>query len=258
MISLSHLFLPAPACLWRASVSMGVIRRVELSSRLMRGGCSRRDQGIRLRHANNHNHHHHHHSHAYLLLRGDAASCQTAEGPRFPPAAWSRVCLCCKYMWLLCVRAHVHMCMQAQLQVHLAVYIIPPQSRLTLRLWLFTPLSLPSPHPSVPLLLHFSLYHSIYSWISCLSWKLMHENRGWEGGKKTQTTTKKPNRVNVDGGFVSSGCSTAQAAQSSGDICKKTLIPSPFSFLSLFLSLHPPTYCLPSLFPNPPTSTPSL
>lgn len=65
---------------------------------------------------------------------------------------------------------------------------------------------------------------------------------------------KKTNRVNVDGGFVSSGCRAAQAAQSSGDICKKTLIPSPFSFLSvsfLFsLSFHPPTNRLPSFPPN--------
>lgn len=75
-----------PGCLWRASVSMGVIRRVGLSSQLIRSGCSRRDQGSRKRtdSTNNHNHHHHHHhQHTYLLLRGDAASCQTVEGPRF-------------------------------------------------------------------------------------------------------------------------------------------------------------------------------
>lgn len=80
----------------------------------------------------------------------------------------------------------------------------------------------------------------------------MHENRGWEGKKQQQQRQKKKkhqktNRVNFDR-LGAAHC--AQAAQSSGDIFKKPLVPSPFSFHYISFSppfhpsIHPPTASL--------------
>lgn len=147
--------------------------------------------------------------------------------------------------------AHVYVCMCVSVcGCASTVYIIPSRSRLTLRLWLFTPLSLPSPHPSVFPLLHFSLYHSIYSWISCLSWKLMHENRGWEGGKN-KNNTKKTKQGECWWGF----CLVWVHCCIGSPVLGGHMQEDPDS-ISLFISFlfclffHPPTYRLASLLPN--------
>lgn len=85
MISLYALVSSCPGCLWRASVSMGVIRRVGLASQLTRCGRVGEERGWggwRPR-SNNPNRRYHHHHHEYLQLWGDVASCQTAEGSLF-------------------------------------------------------------------------------------------------------------------------------------------------------------------------------
>lgn len=66
-----------------SGVAMGVIRGVGLPSQLMRQREGPRGTGERTEWNNNLSHHHHHHHHAYLLLWGDLASCQIAEGSLF-------------------------------------------------------------------------------------------------------------------------------------------------------------------------------
>lgn len=141
---------------------MGVIRRVGLSSQLMRSGCSRRDQGIRgrtdFRHANNHNHHHHRHCHAYLLLWGDAASCQTAEGPRFRlqcEVACVCVCVCVNVCDCICLCTSV--CVYASCCLHNSLPVSAHSLALTVHSSFssFTsPLGLPPPPPSLTVSLH--------------------------------------------------------------------------------------------------------
>lgn len=63
-------------------VSVGVIRGVGLASQPTRQREGPRGTRERTE-SNDLNHHHHHNHHAYLLLWGDVASCQTAEGRLF-------------------------------------------------------------------------------------------------------------------------------------------------------------------------------
>lgn len=224
---------------------MGVIRRVGLSSQLIRSGCSRRDQGRRKRtDSNNHNHHHHHHHHhhTYLLLRGNAASCQTAEGPWF--ACNAKLCVCVKMYVTACAYACVCVCVCASCCLNNSLPVWAHSLTIHSFFSSFTsPLCLPPScisHCITPYIHEFPVYHE----------NLCMKIEGVKGGKN-KNNNKKTKQGECRWGFflvwvqrcTGSPVLGGHMQEDSGSI---SLF---FSFL-FCLSFYPPTYRLPSLLPN--------
>lgn len=138
------------------SVSKGVIRRVGRSSRLMRSGCSSRDQGSRKR------------TYSGTLTTTTIITIAThtcCSGETLPPVKQRMdPGLPCVFVCVqMYVTATACVCVRTP-----SVYIILPKSHLTLWIWLFTPLFLPSPHPSAPHLLPPSLTVSLHIFMNFL------------------------------------------------------------------------------------------
>lgn len=185
MISLYTFVSSCPGGLWWASVSMGVIRRVGLTSRLMRREFSRRGRGEPRRGPSLTT------STIGIIIITTHTRCsgemllpvKQQKGPRSPT-----MCRCVFVSGVedgggLCICAHMHICVC----VHLAVYII-------LCRWLLTPF--PSRRPSI---YPSSISHCITPYIH--EFPVYHENlcmkiEGGKAGKKA----KKNNRKKINRG----------------------------------------------------------
>lgn len=229
MISLYTFVSSCSGGLWWVSVSMGVIRRVELTSRLMRREFSGRDRGEPRRGPSLTT------STISIITITTRTRCsgemllpvKQQKGPCSPT-----MCRCvrlCRGGGAVYMCTYAYMCLHASCCLHNSLPL--------------TAHSFPFTSPLHPPLLHFPLYHSIYSWISCLSWKLMHENRGWEGREKG----KKNNRKKINRGECWWGFCLVWVQRCRGSLVLKGHMWEDPDSISLFISFH-------SLFPSIHTS----
>lgn len=141
------------------------------------------------------------------------------------------------------------MCVRGCMDVYVRLHNSPQVSAHSLPLTVRSFASFTSPSLSPPSFPHFSLHHSIYSWISCLSWKLMHQK--WRvGRRKIKTTTTRKKRNNIKTGWMLMGVLSRLVAAlhrqpgPQGMQASRPWFHLPFhffSFLSSLPSIHPPS-----------------